>query len=390
MKSDKLVFLSKPAIVSALGDDTKKNMEKILQGSSALIKNSTMLNKDIYIGKITSHLPEIKNPKFNTRTNSILLLAIKQIEEEIKNAIKKYGKDRIAVVIGNTTTGIEENLEFFKEHEKKGLWEKELYEHDKQSLANPSDFIKDFFNLESFSFAISTACTSGAKALIYAKNLIQNDFCDAVICGGVDSINTLTMKGFDALGLISSNISNPFSENRNGINIGEGAALFLACKDEISPIYIAGEAANQDAFHITKPDENAKNPIIAINKALEKAGLKSVDYINLHATGTGANDKMEARAFNNTLPNVSASSTKPLMGHTLGAAGAIEAGICFELINKCKTKLPIHKFDGNYDSDLENINLVLDDEIKEINSALSSSFAFGGDNAILILRRKID
>ncbi len=386
MKSDKSIYLSKPGLISCLGDTLEENMQKILQGKSALEKDEQILKKPIYIGKINSPLPKIKNPLFQTRTNQILLNSILQIDDIIQKAIKKYGKNRIGVVIGTTTTGIEENFELFKNNAKTSKWNLSLYEHEKQALSNPADFVKDFYSLSGISYGISTACTSGAKALINARRLIENDICDCVICGGVDSINTLTINGFDSLGLLCPNISNPLSKNRNGINIGEGAGVFLCSRDEISSVILAGYASNSDAFHITQPDEKAIKPIQAIQEALQKASLSEVDYINLHSTGTKANDKMESYAFSKTLPQTVASSTKPLMGHTLGAAGAIEAGICHALISKQKTSLPPHMYDGAYDENLEKIQLVKKDEIREINSALSSSFAFGGDNAILVLK----
>lgn len=388
MKLGRLMYLSNPAIVCSAGENMEDIFKTFYAKKSSLVKDEEFVGKPIYIGKISSPLaPFHKTSKhFNTRTNQILLTALLQIDTKIQKAIKKYGKDRIGVVIGTTTTGIEENFFLFKHEAKTSMWDLDLYSNERQNLSNPADFIKDFYALRSVSYGISTACTSGAKALIHAKRLIEKDICDCVICGGVDSINTLTINGFNSLGLLSQNISNPLSKNRDGINIGEGAALFLASKDKISDVLLCSYGTNCDAYHITQPDVSAKMPIFAIEKALKKAGLESVDYINLHATGTLANDTMESLAFFKTLPLVKASSTKPFMGHTLGAAGAIEAGICHGLITKGHTKLPPHLYDGKYDESLESISLA-DDGVREVNSALSSSFAFGGDNAILVLRR---
>lgn len=389
IRLEKLIYLSSPSVVCSLGDNLKDIFANMYDKKSGLQKDNSFLDKSIYLGKITSSLATIdqKNIDFKTRTNEILLTALLQMDTQIQKAIKKYGKDKIGVVIGTTTTGIEENFELFKNFAKKDKWDLTLYNNERQSLSNPADFVKDFYSLSSFSYGISTACTSGAKALIIAKRLIDLDICDCVICGGVDSINTLTINGFNSLGLLSENISNPLSKNRDGINIGEGAAIFLASKDEISDVVLSSFHTNCDAYHITQPDTTAKMPILAIKQALLKSNLQSVDYINLHATGTLANDSMESLAFYETLPNVYCSSTKPFIGHTLGAAGAIEAAFCHELISKKYTKLLPHLYDGKYDDSLHLIKLVQTDEIVEVNSALSSSFAFGGDNAILLLRR---
>lgn len=382
------MYLSNPGVVCSVGDNLEEIFKNMYAKKSMLSPNNLLLGKNIHLGYITSPLASFskKSEDFNTRTNQILLSALLQIDGEIQKAIKKYGKDRIGVVIGTTTTGIEENFELFKNHAKTDEWDMDLYNDERQSLSNPADFVKDFYDLSGVSYGISTACTSGAKALIIAKRLIAHGICDCVICGGVDSINTLTVNGFNSLGLLSENISNPLSKNRDGINIGEGAGVFLASKDEVSEVILASSATNCDAYHITQPDTTAKMPILAIKKALHDAKLKSVDYINLHATGTLANDTMESRAFAQTLPCVMASSTKPFMGHTLGAAGAIEAALCHGLIFRKNVQLPPHLYDGNYDESLEKITLA-DESLHEVNSAISSSFAFGGDNGILVLRR---
>ena len=208
-----------------------------------------------------------------------------------------------------------------------------------------------------------------------------------MICGGVDSLNTLTINGFDSLGILSARETNPFSKNRDGINIGEGAAFFVASRDEISNVVIAGEHSNCDAFHMTQPDFSAQMQTKCVQKALEAANLSSVDYINLHGTGTQANDKIEAKIVHSLLPLVPASSVKPLIGHTLGAAGAIESALCAMLCAKGETALPPHVYDGVYDDEIERVNLVKFGQRAVVNSAMSLSFAFGGDNAAIVFGR---
>lgn len=385
----KLIYLSKAGIVTCVGCGMEENANAIFEGKSKLKQNSDFTKTPFFLGKVEEQLPyfKLKEP-FITRTNAILLKAIEQIEDEIKSAIEKYGKSRVGVVLGTTTSGIEENYEAFKHLAKSGVWDASLYKNEKNAICNPSNFLADYFGL-GLNYTVSTACTSGVKAIIKAKRLIEEGICDAVICGGVDSLNTLTINGFNSLSLLSQNISNPFSKNRDGINIGEAAAVFVACKDKISDIYIAGHASNNDAFHITKPEPSASKAKEAIVKALEMAGLSSVDYVNLHATGTSANDEMEANAFFETLKDSWASSIKPIVGHTLGAAGAVEVAICHFLMQDGNTKLPPHIFDGMLDENIKPLKLVPKalDLGHAVNSTLSSSFAFGGDNAIMILRR---
>ena len=179
---------------------------------------------------------------------------------------------------------------------RRGFFDASKFGINRNSLANPSEFIADFYGLSSVAFSVSTACTSGVKAIITAKRLLESGICDAVICGGVDSLNTLTINGFDSLGILSARETNPFSKNRDGINIGEGAAFFVASRDEISNLVIAGEHSNCDAFHMTQPDFSGQMQTQCVQKALRAANLSSVDYINLHGTGTQANDKSRQRS----------------------------------------------------------------------------------------------
>ena len=247
--------------------------------------------------------------------------------------------------------------------------------------------MSDFYELSGPSYCVSTACTSGVKAVIEAKRLIESELCDAVICGGVDSLNTLTINGFNSLSILSSAPSQAFSKNREGINIGEGAGLFLLSRDEISNVVVASSASNCDAFHMTQPDFSAKMAVNCIEGALKRAGMCGVDYVNLHGTGTQANDKMEAKAVNLTLGATFASTLKPQIGHTLGAAGAIESAICAMLCMDENSTLPPHVYDGEYDESLEAINLVKSGTKFDVKTAMSLSFAFGGDNAVIIFKR---
>ena len=386
-----MIYISKPAMISAAGINTHENIAN-MQADKRFLKRSDDFREDksFILGMIETKLHDFpKNtPKhFKTRTNSLVLSAIDEIDGIIKKAIRKYGKDRIGVIIGATTSGVEENYETFKEYAKTGFFDAAKFDISRNTLANPSEFIAHHYGLKSVVFSVSTACTSGVKAIMHAKRLVEAEICDAVICGGVDSLNTLTINGFDSLGILSQNETNPFSKNRDGVNIGEGAALFLVTKDEISDVVIASGCSNCDAFHTTQPDFSGEMQSVCIKKALQKAEISSVDYINLHGTGTIANDKVEAKVVSEILPRVPASSIKPFVGHTLGAAGAIESAVCVMLCARGKSVLPPHIYDGIYDDEIEKINLVNFRQEAVVNSAMSLSFAFGGDNAAIIFRR---
>ncbi|MBP5778735.1 MAG: beta-ACP synthase, partial [Campylobacter sp.] len=318
-------------------------------------------------------------PSFANRTNQILFLALMQIENEIQKAISKFGVERVGVVIGTTVCGVESNFKAFENYAKTG--EFKGYNLAQNSQSNPANFVRDFFGLKSVAIGISSACTSGNKAIIEAARLIKGGVCDAVICGGSDRLDTLTVLGFDSLGVLSDERLNPFSLNRKGTNLGEGAGVFLLSRDEISDICLLSYASNSDAFHITQPNPNATMQIKAINSALKNANLGEVDYINLHGTGTNANDIMESVAVSSTLKNTPCSSSKSIFGHTLGAAGAIELGICYEAIKN--GILPPQICDGAMIE--PKINLINSAKKADIKTAMNLSFAFGGDNAVSII-----
>ncbi|WP_297917543.1 beta-ketoacyl synthase N-terminal-like domain-containing protein [uncultured Campylobacter sp.] len=205
---------------------------------------------------------------------------------------------------------------------------------ERNSHANPANFIRERFGLKSVAIGVSSACTSGNKALIEASRLIYAGLCDAVVFGGADALDELTLQGFSALEILSEQPLRPFSEARTGTNLGEGACAFVLSRERISNVALLAHAANSDAYHITKPDPNARMQIAAIKTALKSAQLQSVDYVNLHGTGTAANDAMEALAMSAALPLAPVSSSKWAIGHTLGAAGAIELAVCYEAIRQ--------------------------------------------------------
>jgi 3-oxoacyl-[acyl-carrier-protein] synthase-1 len=241
-------------------------------------------------------------------------------------------------------------------------------------------------------FTVSTACTSSAKAVASAARLLQANLCDAVIVGGVDSLCELTVRGFASLESTSLAQSNPMSRNRCGINVGEGAAVFLMSREE-AQVSLAGVGESSDAHHVSAPDPDGVGGEVALRAALSDAGIESaaIGYLNLHATATPKNDDMEAkltaRVFESGVP---ASGTKPLTGHLLGAAGATELGFAWlaldESNGRARIALPAHVWDGEADPALPALDLI--EDVRHLSGAayaMSNSFAFGGSNVSLIL-----
>ena len=320
-----------------------------------------------YFGKIEKDFEPINDPKFDLRCNRVLKYLVDQLD------LTEFKKDEIGIVIGTTNSGIEE----FETTENKHHAE----------LGNPAEFLKWYLGTTNYAASVSTACTSGIKAFSTAVKLLENNVCKAVITGGIDTIARMPTYGFHALEVLSHEKTNPFSKNRRGISIGEGGALFLLTKNS-GDVKILGIGETSDAYHSATPDPEGTQAVKAIQTALDEAKLPpyGIDYINLHGTGTISNDLMEANAIYKVFGNkVPASSTKPITGHCLGAAAAVETYICYEIL-KGKRNLPILNFDGEYDESLPKIQLV-DKNISPANikTCMCTSFGFGGTNAVLIL-----
>ena len=347
-----------------------------------------------YFGKLEKDFEPIDVERYDLRCNRVLKYLVDKLD------LSGFEKDEIGIVIGTTNSGIQE----FENSENKHHAE----------LGNPAEFLKWYLGTKNYAASVSTACTSGTKAFSTAVKLLQNDVCKVVIAGGIDTLAAMPSYGFHALEVLSHEKSNPFSKNRDGISLGEGGALFVLtkdvkmqkcldvksitnvgriCKSDNEIVALLGIGETSDAYHSATPDPEGVQAVRAIQLALDDAGLKAedIDYINLHGTGTVSNDLMEANAIYKVFgDNVPASSTKPFTGHCLGAAASIEAFICYQIL-KGKRNLPIHKYDNEYDENLPKINLVNSNtENKKINTCMSTSFGFGGTNAVVIMGNKTE
>ncbi|NOR58928.1 MAG: beta-ketoacyl-[acyl-carrier-protein] synthase family protein [Sulfurimonas sp.] len=251
--------------------------------------------------------------------------------------------------------------------------------HTINSIASVLDNKYNFLSTRSF----STACTSSANALKTAKELLQINAYENILVLGVDQICLTTIFGFNSLGILSDEVCTPFQNARKGMNVAEGiGALLLQNKKLENSIELVGAGTSSDAFHIANPDPTATGAISAITNALKDASLNSaqINYINAHGTGTNANDEIESKAVGEIFGEKTyISSSKSNIGHTLGAAGAIEAIICVESLKRGLLPPQI-----KCDSNESNLNFVSDAKKIEMNYALSNSFAFGGNNTSLI------
>ena len=351
-------------IINALGTNKAEVCENLLSNNNRGMQpyNTLFSGKKTWVGSITAPLKKIptKLAQYDCRNNQLIISAFAEIADDVIQLKTKYGATRIGIILGTSTSGILASELAFKTHQQQNSFPQN-YRYQQQEIGTCAKFLAKHAGIEGPAYVISTACSSSGKAFAAADRLIANDICDAVIVGGSDSLCELTLNGFNSLELTSENICMPFSKNRDGINIGEGAALFILSK-EPSPIKLLGAGESSDAYHMSAPDPSAKGAKLAMTQALQAANVtpEQVGYINLHGTGTRHNDKMESAAVAALFPQAPyCSSTKPLTGHTLGAAGAQDLALCWLLLSDYNPlqSLPAQMSDHAEDSELASINL---------------------------------
>ncbi|MGI2259714.1 beta-ketoacyl-[acyl-carrier-protein] synthase family protein [Shewanella sp. GXUN23E] len=378
---------------SAMGQQHESIHQCLTSGVNPVMMTAgTVLNngRSTVVGRVTEVLPQIThaNPHYHTRNNQLAWSALQPLLPLIERAKQRYGAERIAVVVGSSTSGIADGEVAFTQYLKNDEFP-EGYHYYRQELANLNDFVADIFGVSGPSYTVSTACSSSGRVYLSARNLLRAGLADAVIVGGCDTLCQLTLNGFNGLEALSSELCRPFEALRSGINIGEAAAftlLSLERDDSDTPLQLLGAGDSSDAHHISAPEPEGKGALEAMQKALADAGLTPADvgYINAHGTATALNDAMEskaiARLFGNRVP---VSSTKPLTGHTLGAASATEAAICWHLL-QYQLPLPKQALSGEIGADIADIQLVTDSCPLAKPVILSNSFAFGGNNISLI------
>jgi 3-oxoacyl-[acyl-carrier-protein] synthase-1 len=386
-------YLNALGMVCAAGDSLPAVAQNLRSARTALVSVDAFgAGRVVPLGMHRGELPvlPLAQAKWQSRNNRLALAALQQIDTEVVAAIERYGAERVAVIIGSSTSGIAESEAAVASWVRQGAVPDD-YDYSVQEMGACAQFVADLLQVNGPVYGISTACSSGAKALAAARRLLRAGLCDAVVAGGVDSLCHLTVMGFSALEAVSDTRCNPFSHNRNGINIGEGAALFLVTT-EARGVLLRGVGEGSDAHHISAPDPGGAGAMRCMQDALADASLAAadVDYVNLHGTATPLNDQMESLAMAQVFGlGTPCSSTKPFTGHTLGAAGAVEAGICWlALCQSADGWLPPHIWDGVRDPRLPAINLVAAGaRAAGLRRALSNSFAFGGNNIALLLER---
>lgn len=338
-------------------------------------------------GPVTTTLPPMppEVAGHRSRCSQLLWASLRALEGDIRGAISRWGPERVAVVIGSSTGGIDVTEQVIAlEH--RGEPRPDDYDFDAvHPFGALLQMARRALGFAGPGYVVSTACSSSGKAMAAAQRLLEANLCDAVITGGADALCQMTLRGFSGLGILSDDLCRPFDVTRNGINIGEGSALLLLDRAARVPLRLLSAGESNDAFHTTAPHPEGLGARLALEAALRLAGLEpaQVDYVNAHGTGTRQNDSAEALALATTLgPAVTYSSTKDRVGHQLGAAGATEAGFCLDALSA--QRIPGNRPGTRVDPELA-APPVSDSRPAPLRTTLSNSFAFGGSNVAVAL-----
>ncbi len=374
--------------LSALGADAVQMRQALTQTDQTLsLRSDFIVEKKVWVGACSVDLIETVPDALKaveTRNLRFALTALQRIEAELRTYTAQFDPKRLAIIIGTSTSGIADNepelRRYFQGDQTVQVLQK------KQEMDSLAKALQQYLAWEGLAYTISTACSSSAKALAAGQRLINAGLADAVLVGGVDTLCKLTLNGFNSLESLSQGICQPCGQQRDGINIGEAAALFLLSK-QTAPTMLISAGESMDAWHISAPHPEGQGAAKAMQAALDLAQLKAQDigYLNLHGTATLQNDAMEIKAVQQVFQDyaVPLSSTKHKTGHCLGAAGAIEAMICTQVLQD-QTWLPLHQ-NTRFDAELDMHNFVEDAQLtQKISYVMSNSFAFGGSNISLI------
>ncbi len=387
-----MIYINDLTSVSSLGTNELTIVDSLSHTDRCyLTYRDDLLNehKGSYFGQIKAKLPRLDDyHEHKSRNSAVLAFLTDSIKDSINELKQKYSKDRIAIILGTSTSGLDETENELKKFMQTGVPSRDFY-YKSQEFGDPSMFLADYLEIDGPAYTISTACSSSARALICGKRMLESGLVDAVIAGGADTLCKVPINGFNSMGVLSQERCLPFNKNRSGINIGEGGGLMILSKEKDS-LELLGVGESSDAYHVSSPDPSGAGAISAMEMALNDASLTTDDigYVNLHGTATKLNDAMESKAMASLFKGkVPCSSTKYMTGHTLGAAGIVEAAILCYLL-KHDLDLPVQDFSHDeIDDTLDECGLIKEKIKAKKKVMMSNSFAFGGNNASIIIAK---
>lgn len=377
------------SLCSAAGDGRAATLQALRERRSGLQRNDFgQAPLATWIGRVAGLEEQALPPhlaEWDCRNNRLAWRGL--LADEFKAAVaaarERYGSGRVAVVMGTSTSSIGASEDAYRRLEPDGRYPSDLRRpiiHTPHSLG---DFVQHALGLSGLSVTLATACSSSAKVFAQAERLLRIGIADAAVVGGVDTLCGSVLFGFNSLELVSPDPCRPFDVERRGINLGEAAGFALLEREGPAAAWLLGYGESSDAHHMSTPHPEGRGARLALQAALERAQLApaDIDYINLHGTASQKNDEVEARLVAELFPaRTFASSTKGWTGHTLGAAGIVEAVISLLAIEH--GVLP-----GTLNSQtLDPVcgpQIRRDNEERPTRRALSFSFGFGGSNCVL-------
>ena len=389
--------LSSFTATSALGCGLPATLAALRAGRSGLAPCAfESVTLETCVGEVpgvdANALPPALTAEFDCRNNRLAWLGLNQdgFAEAVERAAGRYGRARLGIFLGTSTSGILETELAYRRRDPAGAFPADFRYAGAHNSFSLAAFVRRALRLGGPAVVISSACSSSAKAFASARRAIGTGLIDAALVGGVDTLCLTTLYGFHSLQLVSRTPCRPFDVARDGISIGEAAAFALlepAAGSAAGSVLLLGTGESSDAYHMSSPPPDGAGARAAMQAALSDAGLSAedIDYVNFHGTGTPSNDEAEARAVADVLgKQIPGSSTKGATGHTLGAAGALETVICALALQEglmpggvnttqVDPALPVHYLRANRNARLRRV--------------ISNSFGFGGTNCSLILGR---
>jgi len=375
------------SMLSALGMGRQQHLDALKNGKTGLGPSPIPLDFDTATGAVRVDLPELPThmEAWSTRLARMAAALLAEIDEPLRRAREKWRPERIAILLGTSTAGAETTEVAYKDYVEGGKFPRDYDFQRQHTFGAVLTVVRELTGCTGPSWMASTACTSSGKTFATAQRMIEADIIDAAIVGGLDTLCTMTLQGFNSLQALDRVACRPFRKTRSGISIGEGGAFALVERKGDARVLIEGIGETSDAYHISAPHPEGLGAQAAMRDALAAAGKKpeNIDHVNAHGTGTTLNDTAEANAIKLVLgTDVPCVSTKAYTGHTLGAAAALEMAF-----SSCAIEegfLPPAIGDGEIDP---KIDVCIPTELTTgtFNRVLSNSFAFGGNNVSLLV-----
>jgi 3-oxoacyl-[acyl-carrier-protein] synthase-1 len=378
---------------TAVGAGRAVHVEALRNGTTGLGRPAFDTNTlDCWLGEVREFDVPLTGAlaEWDCRNHRLAEFALNQDHflDAVAACRKRHGATRVGVFIGTSTSGVQHTELAYRTRDVEANTLPAWFDQRRtQNIFSIAAFVALRLGLAGPSFAISTACSSSAKVFAAARRAIAAGACDAAVVGGVDSLCLTTLYGFNSLQLISADICRPADSARLGISIGEAGGFALLDPAATSSLALLGYGETSDAYHMSSPEPAGRGAIESMRAALARADLepRDVAYINLHGTGTVANDNAESRAvcevFGTGTP---CSSTKGWTGHTLGAAGMVEAAVSLMAIEQ--GFMP-RSLNTRVKDPAIAACILLENRVAQVQRVLSNSFGFGGSNCSLLFGR---